>query len=80
MRIHASRSHPCIFQADDVIGTLAMRAWEQGMRVVIVSSDKDYNQLLRDNISIMRPPAKGNDIVEVTEADFVEEYGLPPAW
>lgn len=40
------------FEADDVIGTLATRAKENGLKVIIVSSDKDFSQLVDENITI----------------------------
>jgi DNA polymerase-1 len=43
------------FEADDVIGTLSCRAVEQGMDVVIVSSDKDMLQLVNDRVSMLNP-------------------------
>jgi DNA polymerase-1 len=43
------------FEADDVIGTLARRAEEQGLEVVIVSSDKDMLQLVNDHTSMFNP-------------------------
>jgi DNA polymerase I len=43
------------FEADDVIGTLARRAAEQGVEVAIVSSDKDMLQLVNDHVSMMNP-------------------------
>src|SRR6202790_249096 len=43
------------FEADDVIGTLARRAVEQGMEVAIVSSDKDMLQLVNDRVRMMNP-------------------------
>jgi DNA polymerase-1 len=43
------------FEADDVIGTLARRAAEQGMEVVIVSSDKDMLQLVNDHVKMLNP-------------------------
>jgi len=43
------------FEADDVIGTLARRAEQAGMDVVIVSSDKDMLQLVTDHISMLNP-------------------------
>ncbi len=43
------------FEADDVIGTLARRAEEQGIEVVIVSSDKDMLQLVDDHTSMFNP-------------------------
>ena len=43
------------FEADDVIGTIARRATEHGMDVVIVSSDKDMLQLVNDHVSMLNP-------------------------
>ncbi|HLH38429.1 MAG TPA: DNA polymerase I [Bryobacteraceae bacterium] len=43
------------FEADDVIGTLARRAVEQGLDVVIVSSDKDMLQLVNDHVRMLNP-------------------------
>lgn len=43
------------FEADDVIGTLARRAVEQGIEVVIVSSDKDMLQLVNDHVKMLNP-------------------------
>ena len=43
------------FEADDVIGTLACRAVEQGFQVVIVSSDKDMLQLVNDHVRMLNP-------------------------
>lgn len=43
------------YEADDVIGTLARRAVEQGVEVVIVSSDKDMLQLVNDHVRMLNP-------------------------
>jgi len=43
------------FEADDVIGTLARRAVELGVEVVIVSSDKDMLQLVNDHVTMLNP-------------------------
>lgn len=48
------------FEADDVIGTLAKQAAAQGYEVYMVTPDKDYGQLVSDNIFIYKPPAFGN--------------------
>ncbi len=43
------------FEADDVIGTLARRAVQQGMDAVIISSDKDMLQLVNDHVCMINP-------------------------
>ncbi len=63
------------FEADDVIGTLARKAAEQGYEVSVVSSDKDMMQLVSDKICVLNPP-KDNLICN---ADKVEELlGVRP--
>ena len=65
-------------EADDVIGTLARQAEEDGAEVVIVSPDKDFKQLLSEQISIYKP-AKGDQDFEIfTGEGFREEYELEP--
>ncbi|MVT07103.1 DNA polymerase I [Chitinophaga tropicalis] len=48
------------YEADDVIGTLAWQAADAGYTVYMVTPDKDYGQLVRDNVFIYRPPYMGN--------------------
>ena len=63
------------FEADDVIGTLARKAAEQGYEVFVVSSDKDMMQLVNDKVCVLNPP-KDNLICN---ADKVEELlGVRP--
>lgn len=65
-------------EADDVIGTLAHQAAKEGTDVVIVSPDKDFQQLLDERISMFRPARRGEAFEPVTVDTFQEKYGLPP--
>src|SRR5690606_25972297 len=66
-------------EADDVIGTLAHRAEDEGVDVVIVSADKDFRQLLAPHVSMLRPAYKGEAFDMETEKTFREKYdGLEP--
>ncbi len=47
------------YEADDVIGTLAKRAEEEGFLTYMMTSDKDYGQLVSDNIFIYKPGYQG---------------------
>jgi len=47
------------FEADDVIGTLARRAVEGGARVAVVTGDKDFFQLVDDNVRVFNPRDEG---------------------
>jgi DNA polymerase I len=63
------------FEADDVIGTLAREAAEQGHEVFIVSGDKDMMQLVSTHVKVLNPQ-KDNLILD---ADKVKEVlGVPP--
>jgi len=48
------------YEADDVIGHVAKDAETKGYQVYMVTPDKDYGQLVSENIKIWRPPAFGN--------------------
>lgn len=54
---------PCIekdgYEADDIIGTLALEAADKGYEVYMVTPDKDYGQVVRDNVYIFKPATKG---------------------
>ncbi len=63
------------FEADDVIGTLAQKAADEGYTVFVVSSDKDMMQLVSDRICVLNPP-KDNLICDASKVE--EILGVPP--
>jgi DNA polymerase-1 len=66
------------WEADDVIATLATRADEEGIRTVVVSTDRDAFQLVTDNVVLMMTP-RGVADVNVYTPDRVEaRYGIRP--
>jgi DNA polymerase I len=66
------------WEADDVIATLATRADEEGIRTVVVSTDRDAFQLVSDNVVLMMTP-RGVADVNVYTPDRVEaRYGIRP--
>ena len=66
------------FEADDVIATLARRASESGIPVMIVSGDRDVYQLVRDGVRVMTT-SRGVTDTRVYDAEgVVERYGVPP--
>ena len=70
------------YEADDVIGTLARQAAEQGLEAVIVSGDKDFYQLVQPHIHLMNPGRGGASGVAadwVTEQNADEKFGIPPS-
>ncbi|KOH47005.1 DNA polymerase I [Sunxiuqinia dokdonensis] len=60
------------FEADDVIGTLAKKGEQVGYQVFMMTPDKDYAQLVSDNIFMYKPGRAGND-VEIWGVDQVKE-------
>ena len=48
------------YEADDVIGTLAKRAEKEGFKVFMMTPDKDFGQLVSDNIYMYKPARMGN--------------------
>ncbi len=68
-------------EADDVIGTLAKKAAEQGIEAVIVSGDKDFYQLIGDGIALLNPGRGGSAGVDeewVDGRNASERLGVPP--
>ena len=66
------------FEADDIIGTLAMRANESNLDTYIVSGDKDFMQLVNDHIFLYSPSGRQSDI-KIYDKDAVKDkWGVPP--
>src|SRR6266542_2040346 len=63
------------YEADDVIGTLAKKAAEKGLDVIIVTIDKDILQLVSDHIKVL-DPRKENLILDAQKV--VEKMGVKP--
>ncbi len=57
------------FEADDIIGTLATRAAKEGFEVYMMTPDKDFGQLVKENVYLYKPAYMGNavDVMGVTE-------------
>ena len=69
------------YEADDVIGTLAMEAVARGVNVVVVSGDKDFQQLVQPGIWLLNPGRGGPASVEeqwVGVENGSERLGVPP--
>ncbi len=60
------------FEADDVIGTLSVKASKQGFTTYMVTPDKDYAQLVRDNVFMYKPRSMGGGI-DIWGVDQVKE-------
>ncbi len=64
------------FEADDVIGTLAKKAEQHGFLTYMMTSDKDYGQLVSDNIFVYKPGRSGGDVEILGIPEVCEKYGI----
>ena len=63
------------FEADDVIGTLALKAGAAGIETYMLTPDKDYGQLVRENVFQFRP-RHGGGYEKMGPKEVCEKYGI----
>jgi len=64
------------YEADDVIGTIAKRAEQDGFRVYMVTSDKDYGQLVSPNIFMYKPAYLKNPIEILGVPEVLKKWDI----
>src|SRR6185436_3812085 len=64
------------YEADDVIGALAKQAEKAGYEVFMVTPDKDYGQLVSENIKIYKPPYQGGTIEILGPREVCAKWGI----
>jgi DNA polymerase-1 len=64
------------FEADDVIGTLARIASERGFITYMMTPDKDYAQLVAENIYMLKPSRSGNESILWGVEDIQKEFNV----
>lgn len=64
------------FEADDVIGSMAKKAEKEGFTVYMVTPDKDYGQLITENIYQYKPGKSGAENEIIDAAKVCEKYGI----
>ncbi|HPE39499.1 MAG TPA: DNA polymerase I [Bacteroidales bacterium] len=64
------------YEADDVIGTLAKKAEMEGFQVYMMTSDKDYGQLVSENIFMYKPGKFGQKAEVVGIKEICEKYSI----
>lgn len=67
-----------LYEADDIIGTLAKQAADENMDVIIVSGDKDLTQLATEQVTVYITRKGMTDIEKYTPNHIEEKYGLSP--
>lgn len=64
------------YEADDIIGTMAKEAEKQGFTTFMMTPDKDFGQLVSDNIFMFKPPRMGNKSEVWGVKEICERYSL----
>ncbi len=64
------------YEADDVIGTLAKQAEEEGFTVYMVTPDKDFSQLVSGNIFLYKPSRQGNGVEIMGVPEVLEKWDI----
>ena len=66
------------YEADDIAGTLARLGEENDLRVILVTGDRDYLQLVSHMTTVLLTKKGITELIEYDEAKFIEEYGITP--
>lgn len=64
------------YEADDTIGTIAKQAEKQGFKVYMVTPDKDYAQLVSENIYMYKPSRSGKGVDILGVEDILEKWDI----
>ncbi|HJS54285.1 MAG TPA: DNA polymerase I, partial [Chitinophagaceae bacterium] len=64
------------YEADDVIGTLSKLAAKAGYEVFMVTSDKDYGQLVNEKVKIYKPGYQGGDVEIWGPKEVCDKWGI----
>jgi len=71
---------PCLeldgYEADDIIGSLAIEAAEIGYTVYMVTPDKDYGQIVRENVYIYKPSYQKGDVEIMGVTEVCNKWGI----
>lgn len=64
------------YEADDVIGTIALQAGHRGILTYMMTPDKDYGQLVRDNVLIYKPGLGSKPAEKLGPTEICAKYGI----
>ena len=64
------------YEADDTIGTIAKQAEKEGFQVYMVTPDKDYAQLVSENIFMYKPSRQGNGVEILGVPEILEKWDI----
>ncbi len=66
------------YEADDILGTIAKKAEQNGIQSYLVTSDKDYMQLVSDSVFLFKPGRQGNKHEIITPESIIKRFGIEP--
>ena len=66
------------YEADDILATVARRGAEAGMRVLVVSGDRDSFQTVGERVTVLYPGTGPGDLRRMDPAAVEAKYGVPP--
>ena len=66
------------YEADDIIGTAAKEAEKAGLNTIIVSPDKDLNQLITDKVKIIKPGKSADELQIIDSKKMLDDFGFTP--
>lgn len=75
--LHINRIEQAGLEADDLLGSMAMQLRDEFEHVYLLSGDRDYFQLIRENVTVLYP-AKEGKVTYYNEALLLDEYGCTP--
>ena len=64
------------YEADDIIGSAASKAEKEGLECIVITPDKDFNQLITDKIKIARSSKTADDMIIWDKKYFTEQFGF----
>ena len=64
------------YEADDIIGTLSKQAEKEGFTVYMVTPDKDFGQLVSENIYLYKPSRQGNGVDIMGEKEILANWNI----
>ena len=67
------------YEADDIIGTAVKKAEKKGLESFVITPDKDYNQLVTENVKIIRPGKTTDEIIIYDVKKVKDEFGFEPS-
>ena len=66
------------YEADDLIGTAVRKAEALGYESYMITPDKDFIQLVTENVKLIRPGGTGNEIEIIDKSKVKEQFGFEP--